>query len=62
MIQGSKAFMKSRKVLDEELPKLKFADQQVGFVKVDVEGFECHVWRGARELLKQRPRFRTLGS
>ncbi|CAE7330651.1 unnamed protein product [Symbiodinium natans] len=44
------------KVLDEELPKLKFADQQVGFVKVDVEGFECHVWRGARELLKQRPR------
>ncbi|CAE7828905.1 unnamed protein product [Symbiodinium sp. CCMP2592] len=44
------------KVLDEELPELKFADQQVSFVKVDVEGFECHVWKGAKKLLKQRPR------
>ena len=44
------------KVLDNEMPTSRFAKQPVDFVKIDVEGFECHVWRGASKLLKQRPR------
>ena len=44
------------RVLDHEMSTTKFVGQPVKFVKIDVEGFECHVWRGASELLKQRPR------
>ena len=34
----------------------KFAEQKVDFVKIDVEGFECKVFRGASKLLQQKPR------
>eukprot|EP00435_Cladocopium_sp_Y103_P048489 s2897_g14.t1 len=32
------------KLLDEEMESSEFAQQKVAFVKIDVEGFECHVW------------------
>jgi len=43
-------------VLDDQMPTSKFATQKIDFVKIDVEGFECHVFRGASKLLAQRPR------
>ena len=43
------------KVLDHEMQTSRFAEQPVDFVKIDIEGFECLVWRGASELLKQSP-------
>ena len=44
------------KVLDEEMNQLKFAQRKVDFVKIDVEGYECHVFKGAKKLLAQKPR------
>ena len=34
----------------------KFAEQKIDFVKIDVEGFECKVFKGASKLLQQKPR------
>lgn len=44
------------KVFDEEMHKLKFVQHKVDFVKIDVEGYECHVFKGAKKLLAQKPR------
>jgi len=44
------------KRFDDQFPKGKFAEQKVDFVKIDVEGFECKVFRGASKLLQQKPR------
>eukprot|EP00435_Cladocopium_sp_Y103_P006773 s4900_g2.t1 len=40
----------------KEMESSKFAQQKVAFVKIDVEGFECHVFRGGKKLLAQHPR------
>ena len=44
------------KRLDDVWPSCKFSEQPVDLVKMDVEGFECRVLRGASELLAKRPR------
>ena len=44
------------KRLDDVWPSCKFSEQPVDLLKMDVEGFECRVLRGASELLAQRPR------
>ena len=44
------------KVFDEQMHKLKFVQHKVDFVKIDVEGYECHVFKGAKKLLAQKPR------
>ena len=40
----------------DEIKNDKFAQHKVEFVKIDVEGYECHVFRGANKLLAQKPR------
>jgi FkbM family methyltransferase len=35
------------------------ADRSIGFIKIDVEGYELEVLRGARKLLQEQPRYRA---
>lgn len=38
------------KLFDNEFPKGRFANLPISFVKIDVEGFECKVFKGASDL------------
>ena len=40
----------------DEIENNMFAQHKVDFIKIDVEGYECHVFRGAKKLLAQKPR------
>ena len=40
----------------DEIKNDKFAQHKAEFVQIDVGGYDCHVCRGAKELLAQKPR------